>query len=79
MVAVGKVKTRANKLAIKADKGLVDTLANILAEIQMQTLGKKLVEVQAKALLNTMKEHSRTQWTMWKLSFWSTKWLIGYQ
>ena len=77
MVAVVKVKTRANKLAIKADKGPVDTLANILAEIQMQTLGKKLVEVQANALLHTMKEHSRTQWTMWKLSFWSTRWLIG--
>ena len=39
MVAVVKVRTRADKLAIKADKGLVDTLANILAEIQMQTLG----------------------------------------
>ena len=77
MVAVVKVKTRADKLAIKTDKGLVDTLANILAEIQMQTLGKKLVEVQAKALLDTMKEHSRTQWTMWKMSFWSTRWLIG--
>ena len=61
MVAVVKVKTRADKLAIKTDKGLVDTLINILAEIQMQTLGKKLVEVQAKALLNTMKEYSRTQ------------------
>ena len=61
MVALVKVKTRAEKLAIAADKALVDTLANILAEIQMQTLGKKLVEVQAKALLNTMKEYSRTQ------------------
>ena len=61
MVAVVKFKTRADKLAIKTDKGLVDTLINILAEIQMQTLGKKLVEVQAKALLNTMKEYSRTQ------------------
>ena len=37
MVAVVKVKTSADKLAIKADKTLVDTLANILAEIQMQT------------------------------------------
>ena len=39
MVAVVKVKTRADKLAIAANKALVDTLANILAEIQMQTLG----------------------------------------
>ena len=77
MVAVVKVKTRADKLAITADKALVETLANILAEIQMQTLGEKLVAVHAKALLDTMKEHSRTQCTMWKLSFWSTRWLIG--
>lgn len=34
-----KVKTRADKLAIAEDKALVDTLANILAEIRMQTLG----------------------------------------
>ena len=73
MVAVVKVKTRADKLAIAADKALVDTLANILAEIQVQTLGEKLVAVLAKALLDTMKEHSRTQWTMWKLSFWPTR------
>ena len=39
MLGLVKVKTRGDKLAIKADKGLVDTLANILAEIQMQTLG----------------------------------------
>ena len=39
MEAVVKVKTRADKLAIAADKALVDTLPNILAEIQMQTLG----------------------------------------
>ena len=39
MVAVVKVKTRADKLAITADKALVETLANILAEIQMQKLG----------------------------------------
>ena len=39
MVAVVKVKTRENKLAITADKALVETLANILAEIQMQKLG----------------------------------------
>ena len=39
MVAVVKVKTRADKLAITADKVLVETLANILAEIQMQQLG----------------------------------------
>ena len=42
----------------------------------MKTLGKKLVEVQAKALLNTMKEYSKTQWTMWKLSFCSIRLLI---
>ena len=79
MVALVKGKTRADKLAIEADKALVDTLANILAEIQMQTLGRKLVKVQAKALLNTMKEYSRTQWTMWKLSFCSTRLLIRKQ
>ena len=73
MVAVVKVKTREDKLAI----ALVDTLANILAEIQVQTLGKKLVEVLAKAFLDTMKDHSRTQCTMWKLTFWPTRWLIG--
>ena len=39
MVAVVKVKTRADKLAITADKALVKTLATILAEIQMQKLG----------------------------------------
>ena len=39
MVVVVKVKTRADKLAITADKALVETLANILAEIQMQKLG----------------------------------------
>ena len=39
IVAVVKVKTRADKLAITADKALVETLANILAEIQMQKLG----------------------------------------
>ena len=39
MVAVVKVKRRADKLAITADKALVETLANILAEIQMQKLG----------------------------------------
>ena len=39
MVAIVTVKTRVDKLAIAEDKELVDTLANILAEIQMQTLG----------------------------------------
>ena len=39
IVAVVKVKTRADTLAITADKALVETLANILAEIQMQKLG----------------------------------------
>ena len=39
MVAVVKVKTREDKLGIAEDKELVDTLANILADIQMQTLG----------------------------------------
>ena len=39
MVALVKVKTRADKLAITANKALVETLANILAEIQMQKLG----------------------------------------
>ena len=39
MVAVVKVKTRVDKLGIAEDKELVDTLPNILAEIQMQTLG----------------------------------------
>ena len=39
MVAIVPVETRVDKLAIAEDKELVDTLANILAEIQMQTLG----------------------------------------
>ena len=39
MVAVVKVKKRADKLAITVDKALLETLANILAEIQMQKLG----------------------------------------
>ena len=39
MVAIVTVKTRVDKLAIAEDKELVDTPANILAEIQMQTLG----------------------------------------
>ena len=39
MVAIVTVKTRVDKLPIAEDKELVDTLANILAEIQMQTLG----------------------------------------
>ena len=39
MVAIVTVKTRVDKLAIAEDKELVDALANILAEIQMQTLG----------------------------------------
>ena len=39
MVAIVTVKTRVDKLAIAENKELVDTLANILAEIQMQTLG----------------------------------------
>ena len=39
MVAVVKVKKCADKLAITADKALVETLADILAEIQMQKLG----------------------------------------
>ena len=39
MVAVVKVKTREDQLTITADKALYETLANILAEIQMQKLG----------------------------------------
>ena len=34
-----QVESLADKLAIAEDKALVDTLANKLAEIQMQTLG----------------------------------------
>ena len=37
MVAVVKVKTREDKLAIAADKPLVDTLANILGETDTNT------------------------------------------
>ena len=51
-----KVKTRADKLAIAEDKALVDTLANILAEIRMQTLGLTLAEVEAKGLVKTLKD-----------------------
>ena len=39
MVAVVKVETRADKLAIVEEKALVHKLSNILAEIQMQPLG----------------------------------------
>ena len=56
MVAVVKVKTRVDKLAIADDKELSDTLANILAEIQMQTLGYTLGEVEAKAVVDTLKD-----------------------
>ena len=44
MVAVVKVETRAGKLAIAEEKALDHKLANILAEIQMQTLGKAVVD-----------------------------------
>ena len=37
IVAVVKVKTREDKLAIAADKPLVDTLANILGETDTNT------------------------------------------
>ena len=52
MVAVVKVKTRADKLAITANKALVETLANILAEIQMQKLRDTVDEVKAQLLVN---------------------------
>ena len=39
MVAVVKVKTVADKLGNVEAKGLVDTLANTLAQIHMKTLG----------------------------------------
>ena len=48
MVAVVKVETRAGKLAIGEVKALDHKLANILAEIQIQTLGK--------AVVNTLKD-----------------------
>ena len=44
MVAVVKVETRASKLAIAEEKALDRKLAKILAEIQMQTLGKAVVD-----------------------------------
>ena len=44
MVAVVKVETRAGKLAIAEEKALDHKLANILAEMQMQTLGKAVVD-----------------------------------
>ena len=37
-------------------KGLVDTVAGTLAEIGMQTLCETLVEVEAKALVDTLFE-----------------------
>ena len=44
MVAVVKVETRAGKLAIAEEKALDRKLANILAEIQIHTLGKAVVD-----------------------------------
>lgn len=44
MVAVVKVETRAGKLGIAEKKALDHKLANILAEIQIQTLGKAVVD-----------------------------------
>ena len=44
MVAVVKVETRAGKLGIAEEKALDHKLANILAEIQIQTLGKAVVD-----------------------------------
>ena len=44
MVAVVKVETRAGKLGIAEEKVLDHKLANILAEIQIQTLGKAVVD-----------------------------------
>ena len=52
MVAVVKVKTRADKLAITANKALVETLANVLAEIQMQKLRDTVDEVKDQLLVN---------------------------
>ena len=40
MVAVVKVKTREDKLAIAADKALVDTLANILERNRYRHLAR---------------------------------------
>ena len=40
MVAVVKVKTREDKLAIAADKALVDTLANILERNRCRHLAR---------------------------------------
>ena len=56
MVAVVKVETRAGKLGIAEEKALDHKLANILAEIEIQTLGKKLADVQAKAVVDTLKD-----------------------
>ena len=44
MVAVVKVETRAGKLGIAQEKAVDHKLANILAEIQIQTLGKAVVD-----------------------------------
>ena len=44
MVAVVKVETRAGKLSIAEEKAVDHKLANILAEIQIQTLGKAVVD-----------------------------------
>ena len=56
MVAVVKVETRAGKLAIAEEKAQDHKLPNILAEIQIQTLGKKVADVQAKAAVDTLKD-----------------------
>ena len=44
MVAVVKVETRAGKLGIAEEKAVDHKLANILTEIQIQTLGKAVVD-----------------------------------
>ena len=58
MVAIVKEKTRANKLSSVEAKAVVDTLANTLAETEMQTLGQTVAYLQTKALVDTVRDNS---------------------
>ena len=58
MVAVVKEKTFADKLFSVEAKALVSTLANTLAETEMQRLRLTLADLEAKALVDTMRDNS---------------------
>ena len=56
LVVVVKVRTLEQKLVNGEPKVLVDLLANALAEILMQRLGYTLAEVQAKLLMDKLRD-----------------------